>query len=168
MRQDLLVFVPQEGGKPSSVSYSMYACGVKKEKPVLSTDGKTLCFKFDGDCVAVLYYYFSGVKRAYVVSGWNSGSEELKSSLPGVEGDLFVLFAATGRDFWSLQYVINFLMKYSEEMAFKLPLSFWFRLCALIQGRKAKRSSILHLVHTTKEALDFYGRQNDTCTEVSA
>ena len=107
MRQDLLVFVPQEGGNSPSVSYSMYACGVKKEKPVYSADGKSFVFKFDGNSVAVLFYYFSGFKRAYVVTGWNSGSGELKSVLPGVEGDLFVLFSATGRDFWSLEYVIN-------------------------------------------------------------
>ena len=43
MRQDLLVFVPQEGGNSPSVSYSMYACGVKKEKPEISADGKSLC-----------------------------------------------------------------------------------------------------------------------------
>lgn len=168
MRQNLLVFVPQEGGKSSSVSYSMYACGVKKEKPEFSADGKFLYFKFDGNCVAVLFYYFSGFKRAYVVTGWDASASETKSALPGVEGDLFVLFAATGRDFRSLEYVIHFLTKYNEEMAFKLPLSFWFRLCALIQGRNAKRSSVLHLLHTTKEALDFYGRQNDTRAEVSA
>ena len=155
MRQDLLVFVPQEGGNSPSVSYSMYACGVKKEK-------------FNGNCVAVLFYYFSGFKRAYVVTGWNSGSGELKSVLPGVEGDMNVLFSATGRDFWSLEYVINYVTKYSEEMVFKLPLSFWFRLCALIQIRKGTKSNVLHLIHTTKEALDFYGRENDTCTEVSA
>ena len=102
------------------------------------------------------------------MTGWDASSSEMKSALPGVEGDLFVLFAATGRDFRSLEYVIHFLTKYNEEMAFKLPLSFWFRLCALIQGRNAKRSSVLHLLHTTKEALDFYGRQNDTLAEVSA
>lgn len=40
MREDLLVFVPQKGGNSSSVSYSMYAHGIKKEKPVYSADGK--------------------------------------------------------------------------------------------------------------------------------
>ena len=48
MRQNLLVFVPQEGGKSSSVSYSMYACGVKKEKPEFSADGKTFTEKAKG------------------------------------------------------------------------------------------------------------------------
>ena len=73
MRQNLLVFVPQGGGKSSSVSYSMYACGVKKEKPVYSADGKSLVFKFDGNSVAVpcVFFVLAGIVWAQ--------NEEVKS-----------------------------------------------------------------------------------------
>ena len=166
MRQDLLVFVPQEDGKSPSVSYSMFAYGVKKEKPVLTGDGKFLRFNFDGNSVAVLFYYFAGFKRAYVVTGWDTDSGERRSVLPGVEGDLFVLYTAIGREFRTLRRLLSFLTKYSEEGVFKLPLSFWFRLCALIQGRKAEKSNVMHLLHMTKEDLDFYGRKDDLCKKV--
>ena len=166
MRQDLLVFVPQEDGKSSSISYSMFAYGVKKEKPVLTDDNKFLRFTFDGNCVAVLFYYFAGFKRAYVVTGWDTDSGESRSVLPGVEGDLFVLFCAVGREFRTLRRLIGFLTKYSEEGVFKLPLPFWFRLFALIQGRKAEKSNVMHLLHMTKEDLDFYGRKDDLCKKV--
>lgn len=144
----------------------MYAYGVKKEKPVLNDDGKFLRFNFDGNCVAVLFYYFEGFERAYVVTGWNSDSGENRSVLPGVEGDLFVLFCAVGREFRTLRRLLKFLTSYSEEGVFKLPLSFWFRLCILIQGRKARKSNVMHLLHMTKEDLDFYGRENDLCKKV--
>jgi len=166
MRQDFLVFVPQED-KMSSVSYSMYAYGVKKSSSDLFKDKNTFCFTFDGNYIVVLFYYFNGFNRAYVVTGWNSESNEEKSSLPGVEGDLYVLFTAVGREFKSIKRVISILTKYSEEAVFKLPHSFWFRLCALIQSRKARRSNIMYLLKLTKEELDFYGRENDLCTEIS-
>lgn len=144
----------------------MYAYGVKKEKPVLTSGGKFLRFNFEGNCIAVLFYYFEGFERAYVVTGWDSNSGESRSVLPGVEGDLFVLFCAVGREFRTLRRLLKFLTTYSEEGVFKMPLSFWFRLCALIHGRKARKSNVMHLLHMTKEDLDFYGRKNDLCKKV--
>ncbi len=169
MRQNLLVFVPQEDGQPSLVSYSLYAYGVKKEKPVYTAEHKFLQISFDANCVVVLFYYFSGFERAYVVTGWDSAiaSGKTKSFLPGVEGDLFVLFTAIGREFRTLRRTVKLLTVYSEEGVFKLPFSFWFRLCALIQGRKAHKSNIMHLLHTTKEDLDVYERENDLCKKIS-
>ena len=84
-----------------------------------------------------------------------------------VDGDLFILFTAIGREYKSLKRLIAILTKYSEEGVFKMPQSFWFRLCALIQGRKARKSNVLHLLHLTKEENEFYGRENDLCTEIS-
>ena len=143
MRQNLLVFVPQEDGQPSLVSYSLYAYGVKKEKPVYTADHKFLQISFDANCVVVLFYYFSGFERAYVVTGWDSAiaSGKTKCFLPGVEGDLLVLFTAIGREFRTLRRTVKLLTAYSEEGVFKLPLSFWFRLCALIQGQKQYNAS---------------------------
>ena len=166
MRQDLLVFVPQEEEQTSSVSYSMYAYGVKKKVPIPTSDGMFLRLCFDGSCVAVLFYYFEGFERAFVVTGWDSEAGRTKIFLPGVEGSLFVLFTAVGREFRTLRRTIKFLTMYSEEGVFKLPLSFWFRLCALIQGRKAQKSNVIHLLHMTKEDIEFYGRENDLCTKV--
>jgi len=166
MRHDFLVFVPLEDQK-SSVSYSMYAYGVKTEAPRQTDDEKSLCLSFDGNHIAVLLYYFSGFERAYVVTGWDSESSEKKSSLPGVDGDLYILFTAIGREYKSLKRLIAIITKYSEEGVFKMPQSFWFRLCALIQGRKARKSNVLHLLHLTKEENEFYGRENDLCTEIS-
>lgn len=166
MRHDLLVFVPKEDVN-SSVSYSMYVYGVKKTAPDRSDDGTKLCFCIDGTKIAVLFYYFNGFERAYVVTGFASNSNEVKSNLPGVEGDLFILFTAVGREFKTLKRILTYLTKYNEESIFKMPQSFWFRLCALIQCRKSKRSNYLHLLHLTKEEIDFYGRQNDLCTEIS-
>lgn len=166
MRRDLLVFVPLEDQK-SSVSYSMYAYGVKTGEPKKTDDKKSLCFPLDGNHVAILIYYFSGFERAYVVTGWDSESSEEKSALPGVDGDLLILFTAVGREYKTLKRVIKILTKYSEEEVFKMPKIFWFRLCALIQSRKARPSNILHLLHLTKEEIEFYGRENDLCTEIS-
>ncbi|MCR4822576.1 MAG: hypothetical protein K5873_06855 [Treponema sp.] len=64
---------------------------------------------------------------------------------------------AVGREFRELKRTVKFLTKYSEEGVFKMPFSFWFRLCALIQGRKASKSNVLHLLHMTKEEKEFYG-----------
>ncbi len=166
MRQDLLVYVPLEDSGESLVSYSMYAYGVKKEKTILSKEGKFLSMKLDGNSISVFFYYFFGFKRAYVVTGWDQNSGEVRSILPGVEGDLSILFTAVGRDFRALRQVIKFLTKYSEEGVFKLPFSFWYRVCALIQGRNAGKCNVLHLLHMTKEELEFYGK-NDLCTQVS-
>ena len=168
MRQKLLVFVPQEDGQPSLVSYSLYAYGVKKEKPVYAADHRFLQLSFDANCVVVLFYYFSGFERAYVVTSLNQAKAlgKEKSFLPGVEGELLVLFTAIGREFRTLRRTVKLLTAYSEEGVFKLPLSFWFRLCALIQGRKAHKSNIMHLLHTTKEDLDLYERENDLCKKI--
>lgn len=165
MRHDFLVFVPQEASK-TSVSYNIYVYGVKKENPANKVDG-CLRFTLDGNQIAVIIYYFSGFERAYVVTGWNPESREEKSSLPGVEGEVHILFTAIGKEFKSLKRVIKFLTEYSDEMIFKLPQVFWFRLCALIQGHKARKSNIMHLLHLTKEEIDFYGRQENLCTEIS-
>ena len=169
MRHNLLVFVPQEDEQSSIVSYSLYAYGVKKENPVYTADHKFLQMSFDANYVVVLFYYFSGFERAYVVTGWDPVKPmgKTKSVLPGVEGDLFILFTAVGREFRTLRRTVKFLTAYNEEGVFKLPLTFWYRLCALIQGRKAHKSNVMHLLHMTKEDLDFYERENDLCKKIS-
>lgn len=149
MRHDLLVFVPQD----ENVSYSLYAYGAKKGFASYSADMKNLGYTFEGGTVVVLFYYFAGFQRAFVVTGWDSERDEDKAQLPGVEGDLLILYTAIGREVKTLLRLVKLFTLNGNTSAFTYPLIFWYRLCALIRCKKAQNSNVGHLIVKTKELL---------------
>ncbi|MCQ2242529.1 hypothetical protein [Treponema sp.] len=143
MRSNLTVHVPQN----QNTSYSLFAKGLLIDIPKHSDDDSELILKFQGGKAVVLFYYFEGFKRAYIVTGWESEKDGEKCSLPGVDGDLCILYTAFASKVRLLDYFIKYFSKEDEYALFRLPLLFWYRFSTLIQCKKGKLSYIANVVN---------------------
>ena len=147
MRSNITVHVPQN----EEISYSLYARGFLTEKPEISADGKEAELKFLGGTAVVLFYYFQGFKRAYVVTAWNNEKDGDKIRLPGVDQDLCVIYTAFAGKIRMLERFIIHFSKDDEYALFRLPLLFWYRFSTLIQCKKGKLSYMQNLVNHFSE-----------------
>lgn len=143
MRNNLTVHVPQN----QNISYSLFAKGLLIEAPKYSEDETELIFRFQRGTAVVLFYYFAGTRRAYVVTGWDSEKDGKKCNLPGVDEDLCILYTAFASKIHLLDYFIKYFSKEDEYALFRLPLLFWYRFTTLIQCKKGKLSYIANVVN---------------------
>lgn len=143
MKSNLTVHVPQN----QNTSYSLYARGLPIQKPVYSEDESELIFTYKGGSAVVLFYFFEGFKRAYIVSGWESEKDGEKCNLPGVEEDLCILYTAFASKVNLLDRFIKQFSKEDEYALFRLPLLFWYRFSTLLQCKKGKLSYITNVVN---------------------
>jgi hypothetical protein len=145
MRHNVTVDVPYSKNLP----YTLFSKGSQIELPSVDKTKEFVHFKYGGGTVFALFYTFTTVgrkrvRRAYVATGWNDEKDGEPSSLPGVEEPLYILFKARGREVDRLKRVLYVLVdeQDDEHKAFKLPLLFWHRLCALIRQSQAARSDV--------------------------
>ena len=148
MRSNVTVHVPQN----EEFSYSLFARGLAVEAPFYNKDESELIFTFKGTSAVVLFYYFCGFKRAYVVTAWKSEKDGEKCFLPGVEEPLCILYTASGSKIRILERFISHYSKEDEYKLFRLPLLFWYRFTTMIQCRMGKVSYIANLVNRFSEA----------------
>lgn len=143
MRSNLTVHVPQN----QNVSYSLFAKGLSIRTPQYSEDESELIFTFQGGTAVVLFYFFEGMKRAYIVTGWESKKDGEKCNLPGVDEDLCILYTAFKSKINLLDHFIKYFSKEDEYALFRLPLLFWYRFSTLLQCKKGKLSYITNAVN---------------------
>lgn len=145
MRKNVVVDVPQN----ASVSYTLFAQGLKISIPVETEDGEFLRFEFLGGTAVVLFYTFGEFRRAYIVTGWQDGDGE-RIFLPGIRSPLFPILKARGRRIDDLKRTLRHLMKNDEFLPFKMPVEFWMRLSVAIQCRKAGRICVMWMFNEFK------------------
>lgn len=158
MRYNITVHVPQT----LDVSYTLFVKGLNIEIPQLSEDETEYRFKFLGGTVAVLFYNFGKFKKAYVVTGWQDERDGEPINLPGVDGDLCVLFSVRGKKYLVLDKIIKYLTKDDENEVFQYPLSFWYKLGALIENRKTRKVYINNILLLYRASIKefFYGKND--------
>ncbi len=138
MRKNIVVDVPQN----ASVSYTLFAQGLKIRVPMECGDGGFLRFEFLGGTAVALFYTFGEFRRAYIVTGWQDGDGE-RLFLPGVRSPLCLILKAKGRRIDDLKRMLHCLTKNDEFTAFKMSIEFWMRLSAAIQCRRASRTFVM-------------------------
>jgi len=140
MRYNVTVDIPYS----KKLSYTLYAKGSLIEVPHVGDKGDFVHFKFGGGSVFVLFYTFSGFRRAYIVTGWQDKKDGESISLPGINEKLCLIFTARGRKIDELKRVIHILTdeQNDEHTVFNLPLIFWYKLSSMIQQTGAVRSDI--------------------------
>lgn len=143
MRSNLTVRVPQN----QNTSYSLFVKGLVIEKPKCLEDDSEVIFTFKGGTAVVLFYYFEGFNRAYIVTGWESEKDGEKCNLPGVDEDLCILYTAFASKIRVLERFIKQFSKEDEYALFRLPLLFWYRFSTLLQCKRGKLSYITNLVN---------------------
>ena len=84
MRQSLTVHIPQN----ESLSYTLYATGLKTEPPRLTEDKSEYIFTFAAGTPVILFYNFENIKRAFIVTFWQDERDGEAIQLPGVDGNL--------------------------------------------------------------------------------
>lgn len=158
MRYNITVHVPQT----TNVSYTLFAKGFNIEIPQLSQDESEYIFKFLGGTVAVLFYNFGKFKKAYVVTGWQDERDGEPVTLPGVDGDLCILFSVRGKKYLILDKIIKYLSENDEYEIFQMPLNFWYKLGTLIELHKTRKSYIKNIYLLCKEdGKKFYCSQGE-------
>ncbi|MBQ3670158.1 MAG: hypothetical protein IJR39_07115 [Treponema sp.] len=140
MRYNVTVTVPYAKRLP----YTLFAKGSLSDIPHVDDGADFVHFKFGGGTVFVLFYTFTGFRRAYIVTGWQNEKDGEAIILPGVNEKLCLIFIAQGRKIDDLKRVLYILTdeQNDEHKVFSLPLIFWYRLSALIQQSEAHRSDI--------------------------
>lgn len=161
MRSNLTVHVP----KNNSVSYSLYAMGMKISVPHTSDDESEWIFRFAGGSAVVLIYSFERYRRAYIVTAWESGKDGEKSSLPGVDEDVCILGILEGRKIGRMERLVRHLSREDEYAPFRFPLLFWYRFSVMLKNRKDYCSDVDNLARIFIK--DKKNGKNDLCSKVS-
>lgn len=141
MRYNVTVDVPYARKMP----YTLFAKGSLSDIPHVDDGADFVHFKFSGGTVFVLFYTFADFRRAYIVTGFQDERDGEAVTLPGITEPLCLIFTARGRKIDHLKRCVYLLTKYDEHTVFSLPLSFWYKLAALIQFHGAKKSDVLLL-----------------------
>lgn len=164
MRANISVKIPCNAAS----AYTLYAHGYKIEVPYLDEKEEYYHFTFQHGTVLVLFYHFTDFRRAFVVTTWDDKMQVDGIMLPGVNEKLCLIYEAKGRRFDILKRTIYNLTKDDEFSIFKYDLSFWYRLCFLIQSCQGKSSDIKLLCDKYKLEHDYAGRRitkNHLCTK---
>lgn len=140
MRYNVTVEIPYLKKMP----YTLYAKGWLIEIPHFDENQDFAYFKFRGGTVFVLFYTFSGFRRAYIATCWQSEKDGEPIILPGINEKLCLIFTARGKKVDHLKRVLYILTEEQQDeyKAFSLPLIFWYRLGFLIQQSGAQRSDL--------------------------
>lgn len=147
MKQSLTVHVPQT----ENVSYTLYAVGIKTDKPQLTSDESEYIFRFMAGTPVVLFYCFGKMKKAFVVKAWGNNSEEEPIVLPGVDEKLTLIYMTKGNCVKKLDGIIKKLTKDDENEIFTFPALFWYRLTSIIQFKNSKPTLINGLYNLYSE-----------------
>jgi hypothetical protein len=150
MKQSLIVHVPQT----ENVSYTLYAVGIKVDKPVLSSDESEYIFTFLPGTPVVLFYCFGKMKKAFVVRGWESETDGEPILLPGVDEKLALVFSTNGNKVKKLDGIIKKLTKSDPNGIFLFPALFWYRLTSIIQFRNSKSTLVNGLYNLYAEKIN--------------
>ena len=152
MKQFITVHVPDP--KLNLFSYSLFARGLMVDIPREGKVRGELVFRFLGEKAVILLYSFAGFKKAFIVTSWNGGTGQ-KSTLPGVDEDLRILYSATGRKARSLDLYSKVLLAADEWNVLKMPLLFWYKFAVLIECKKDVRKADFYNLYWC-----FGGRKN--------
>jgi len=150
MKHNLTVHVPQT----ENVSYTLYAVGIKADKPILTSDGSEYIFNFLPETPVVLFYCFGKMKKAFVVSGWNDSADGNPIMLPGVDEKLKLLYATVGNKVKKLDGIIKKLTKTDNNEIFLFPILFWYRLTSIIQFKNSKTTLVNGLYNLYAEKIN--------------
>ena len=111
MRYNVTVDVPYA----KKLSYTLFAKGSLIETPHVDDNGDFVHFKFEGKTVFVLFYTFSGFRRAYIVTCWQDKKDGEAITLPGINEKLCLIFTARGRKVDDLKRVIYILTDEQDD-----------------------------------------------------
>jgi hypothetical protein len=113
-------------------------------------------FEFCPDSVLILFYHFPRFRKAYIVCEKDRLSGPAPCLLPNVSEPVAVLAAFTSRKFDQLKNSVYHLGKVFPDFA-RLPLSFFFRLAALIDTGKNADYLVDLLLQKTLEGEEITG-----------
>lgn len=140
----------------NKIAYSLYADGFSIQNPVVSENREYITFTYPKKSVFILYYEFftpfkRKTRRAYIVTGYRTSALNKGISLPGVSERVEVIFQARGHKVDDIERLKKILIEgQNENILFKFPLIFWYKLSAMINYQKGKRIDALRLFNQYK------------------
>lgn len=137
-----------------NVSYTLYAVGIKTDKPILTSDGSEYIFNFLPETPVVLFYCFGEMKRAFVVREWKDESDGEPIILPGVDERLSLLYSTKGNKVKKLDGIIKKLTKTDADEIFLFSPLFWYRLTSIIQFKNSKPTLVNGLYNLYAEKIN--------------
>lgn len=146
MRSNVIVSQPYEIDYP----YTLFSKGLKTDVPYVDEKKEFIKFKYLKDTVFVLFYEFKNplYRRAYVVTCWDNQNDGFPVTLPGIEKKLCLIFLAEGRKVDYLKRTIYYLTKEDEDLPFRLPPAFWYRIGSIIQHSHTLKTDVLEMYRT--------------------
>lgn len=142
MKETVTVTVPYN----AEIAYKSFVYGVKTELPKISADGKFISFSCLTSKILIVFFYYIGFRRAYIVTGANENYKGKLIDLPGFDKPVKLIYTARGRVFYKLR---SLLFSLTEENPYKVlcfPNIFWNKLTAMLQYKKYHQSDIDWLV----------------------
>lgn len=126
------------------IAYTLFAQGFLMEIPNVDSNGDFVHFKFPPEKVTCLFYTFDSFRRAYIVFEPKNKNQN-NQTLPGVNGNLEIIFIAKGRKIDDLKRCLFNLTKDDKYEIFSFPKIFWYKLAGLIQFSKAYKTDVEYL-----------------------
>ena len=125
------------------ISYTLFSLGHHVGKPTPDKNGDFLVFSYVGTSIFLLFYTFPGFRRVYVVTEANGYAD--KKKLPGVDGELRILWEGRGRKYDLLKKAMFVFTDFDKFEVFSFPPEFWIKLTNKIEAKKISEESLWFL-----------------------
>lgn len=148
MKDNHFVYVEVPYNK--EIAYTLYASGLTIDVPKLAEDNSTVTFKYPKKTVFVLFYEFNTphrlkTRRAYVLTCQKDKNSKEEVALPGVSDKVQIIYQARGHKVDSLKRCLHILSQNEKYLIYKMPVLFWYKICAMIEYYDGKRMDFVRL-----------------------